>query len=142
MIRSSILKFYCVILTTLFLTQNAAVNTTIYKKNNFKINLTGYADGSFITWQVGGAYAFGWTAGAGAGTPAFPAGGSVVAPYNASNTFVVNTTGQPGWAGPGGTTSALGGSIHLQPGDALVLNVVTDSSTFATSILDIQTFIS
>jgi hypothetical protein len=101
------------------------------------VNLTGYADSSFIVWQVGNGPAFGWTAGAGAGTPAFPAGASIVAPAVAANTSLV-TTGAIGWGGPGGTTAALAAALPVQAGDALVLNILTDSSTVTAQPMNIQ----
>jgi hypothetical protein len=104
------------------------------------VNLTGYADSSFIVWQVGNAYAFGWAAGAGAGTPAFPVGASIIAPANTTpatgNSSLV--AGTAAWPGPGGTTTALAAGLPVQAGDALVLNIVTDSATVTAQPMNIQ----
>lgn len=123
-------------------------------------SLSGNAIGDVITWIVGNnnstnanGFAFGWTNANSlvAGTPFFPPGVSVVAPYiptSSTNTTPLNTSvissNQPsitnfnngitaGFGGIfGGTTSTTTGFLTLQPGDLLVVLVNTSSSTVST----------
>lgn len=124
--------------TTVTLTAAAPAGATVLTVTS--VDLTLYLVNSYFTYQVGGASAFGWTAGAAAGTPAFPLGGSVVAPINTANTAVV-TTGAVVWNGAGAPTAANSGMIPLQAGDLVAMNVVTDSATVTAAPLCVQLFI-
>lgn len=104
------------------------------------VNLTGYADGSNLSWQVGNNPAFGWIGGSG-GTPAFPVGVSVVSPAVAANTSLI-TSGAVAWPSPNGVTAANAAGIPVQWGDSLMLNCVTSSSTATVQVLNIQPLLS
>jgi hypothetical protein len=125
--------------TTLTLSAAAPAGATTLAVNSVNLSNAQFADGAYITYQVGGGPAFGWIAGAGAGTPTFPVGATVMAPAIAANTSLV-TPASATWLGPGGTATTAG--IPLQAGDVLVLNVLTDSSTVTASPIMIETLVS
>lgn len=102
-----------------------------------------YGIGSFVTYQVGNTWAFGWNSdeSAALGTPLFPAQVAVVAPINTANTYV--NAGTVGWSGrDGGTTAANSGGIPLQPGDVIALNVLAFDDTVTLPPCVIQLLIS
>jgi hypothetical protein len=96
--------------------------------------------GSTLTWQVGNTYAFGWlgvSSGSG-GTPAFPVGGSILAPANTSNPFVVVGPTGAGWFAQ---TTIQTGFIPVQEGDVLMINTLTATGTATVNVLNIQPLI-
>lgn len=123
--------------TTLTLSAQAAMGSSTLLVNS--VNLSSYAVGDWISWQVGGGAAFGWVGGSG-GTPVLPLGVPIVSPI-ITNTALVTTNAIP-WPGPLGTTSAQTGAIGLHAGDSIVLNCVTSTSTVASiPTLNISTLI-
>lgn len=107
------------------------------------IDTTAYLKGSFVTYQVGNTWAFGWNSdeSAALGTPAFPANVAVIAPINTANTYV--NAGTVGWSGrDGGTTAANSGGIPLQPGDVIALNVLAFDDTVTLPPCVVQLLIS
>jgi hypothetical protein len=109
--------------TTLTLTAAAPVGATSLAVSS--VNLTGYASGSPIVWQVGNGPVLGWLT-SGVGTPAFAAYSPVLMPWITANTSV-----QGGSAGPN--------YLPLQVGDLFVASEQTSTSTVAVPSATITT---
>lgn len=90
-----------------------------------------YAVGNQASWQVGNQAAFGWLNGAGGGTPTFPAFISALSPALTGNTALITTGGSAA-----GTVGNAG--LPVQAGDALVVTLVTSSSTVSVPVCAIQ----